>query len=123
AYAVKLATEKRDGYQGAIWLAPFDGSRPATQLTSGAGQDSSPRWSPDAARLAFLSDRGEPPKGRKRAPRNVYLLELEGGEARRLSSFTEDCADLTWSADGRSRAFVIHYGDHEESVCRYYVSE
>ena len=32
AYAVKLANEKRDGYRGAIWLAPFDGSRPATSV-------------------------------------------------------------------------------------------
>ena len=123
AYAVKLANEKRDGYRGAIWLAPFDGSRPATQLTSGAGQDSSPRWSPDAARLAFLSDRGEPPKGRKRAPRNVYLLELEGGEARQLSSFTEDCADLTWSPDGRSLAFVVRDGKPEDAEDSIHVYE
>jgi dipeptidyl aminopeptidase/acylaminoacyl peptidase len=106
AYSVKQANEKRDGYRGAIWVVPFDGSRPAAQLTNGVCQDSSPRWSPDGTRLAFLSDRGEVPKGRKRAPRNVYVLELAGGEARQLTSFTDDCSDLTWSPDGRSLAFA-----------------
>ena len=115
AYAVKVANDKRDGYRGAIWLAPFDGSRPAAQLTSGAGQDSSPRWSPDGGRLAFLSDRGEAPKGRKRAARNVYLLDLAGGEARQLTSFTEDCADLAWAPDGRSLAFVARDAKPEEA--------
>jgi dipeptidyl aminopeptidase/acylaminoacyl peptidase len=115
AYAVKTANEKHDGYRGAIWLIPFDGSRAATQLTSGVGQDSSPRWSPDGTRLAFLSDRGEAPKGRKRAPRNVYLLELEGGEARQIGSFTEDCGDLAWSPDGRSLAFVVRDAKPEDA--------
>lgn len=122
AYAVKTANEKRDGYRGAIWITPFDGSRAATQLTSGTGQDSSPRWSPDGTRLAFLSDRGEAPTGRKRAPRNVYLLELEGGEARQVGSFTEDCGDLAWSPDGRSLAFVVRDGkphDSEDGVRVY----
>ena len=106
AYAVRWSNDARDWYRGAIWLVPFGGG-PARQVTSGDGQDSSPRWSPDGRTLAFVSDRGEPPKGRKRAPRNVYLLELDGGEARRLTAFTEDCGDLTWSPDGSRLALVV----------------
>src|SRR5687767_9613096 len=95
AYAVKTANEKRDGYRGAIWIVPFDGSRAPVQITSGAAHDASPRWSPDGRRVTFLSERGDVPKGKKRAPRNLYVLDLEGGEARTLTSFEDDCADVT----------------------------
>src|SRR5438034_1189896 len=123
AFAVKTANEKRDGYRGAIWLVPFDGSRPLAQITAGAAHDSLPRWSPDGRRLAFTSDRGETPKGKKRPARNVFVLDLEGGEARQLTRFAEDCSDLVWSPDSRTLAFVVRDprddGDEDEGVRVY----
>jgi dipeptidyl aminopeptidase/acylaminoacyl peptidase len=107
AYAVRTANEKRDGYRGAIWLAPFDGSRPATQITAGVAHDSTPRWSPDGRRIVFASDRGERPKGKKRPPRNLFILDLDGGEARQLTAFEEDCADPVWAPDSKTLAFVV----------------
>ena len=106
AYAVKTANAERDGYQGALWLVSFDGDEPV-QISSGERHDSSPRWSPDSRRIAFTSDRGDVPAGRKRPPRNVFLLDLAGGEARQLTHFGDDCGDLTWSPDGRTLAFVV----------------
>ncbi|HEV8536787.1 MAG TPA: S9 family peptidase [Candidatus Limnocylindria bacterium] len=107
AYAVKAVNEKRDGYRGSIWLLPFDSTAAAVRLTAGESLDSSPRWSPDGRRIAFLSDRGEAPKGRKRPPRNVYALDLGGGEARTITRFADDCTDLAWSPDSKSLAFVV----------------
>src|SRR5207247_2326570 len=98
---------KRDGYLGAIWLVSADGATPPVQITAGTAQDSSPRWSPDGSELAFTSDRGEVPKGKKRPPRNIFVLDLAGGEARQLTRFGDDCSDVTWSPDGRSLAFVV----------------
>src|SRR5438270_3117285 len=106
AYSVKTANPKHDAYVGAIWLVSSDGTNPPAQITAGIAQDSSPRWSPDGSELAFTSDRGEVPKGRKRPPRNVFLLALAGSEARQLTHFGDDCSDLAWSPDGRSLAFV-----------------
>src|SRR5437879_13658845 len=94
ADAVKADNDPRDGYRGGIWLIPFDESESASQITSGVGQDSSPRWSPDGRNLAFLSDRGEPAKGKKRAPRNVYVQAQAGAEARPRTTFAGDCAGL-----------------------------
>jgi dipeptidyl aminopeptidase/acylaminoacyl peptidase len=107
AYAVKTANPKRDGYQGAIWVVASEGAQAATQITAGTAQDSSPQWAPDGERLAFTSDRGDVPKGKKRPPRNIFVLDLAGGEARQLTHFSDDCSDLAWSPDGRSLAFVV----------------
>jgi dipeptidyl aminopeptidase/acylaminoacyl peptidase len=44
---------------GQIWTVPVDGSATATQLFSARGTNSDPAWSPDGAKLAFQSNRGD----------------------------------------------------------------
>jgi len=110
AYAVRTVKPERDGYRSAIWLAPFDGTTEATRFIAGPGQDTLPRWSPDARTLAFVSDRAAPEKtdGKKdRKPKNVFVISLDGGEARQLTTFDDDCGDITWSPDGRRLAFTV----------------
>ena len=107
AYVVREIDREKDGYRSAIWLVPFAGG-PATRLTYGPGQDAQPRWSPDGRTLAFASDRGASDDGKKRKPKNIFLLALEsGGEARQLTTFEDDCGELTWSPDGTRLAFTV----------------
>jgi dipeptidyl aminopeptidase/acylaminoacyl peptidase len=108
AFVVRTVTPEHDGYRSSIWLVPFDGSSAAVQFTSGRNQDAQPRWSPDGRTLAFLSDRAAPekPEGKKRKPKNVFVLSLDGGEARQLTSFEDDCAEIAWSPDAHRIAFT-----------------
>ncbi|MGI8747948.1 MAG: TolB family protein, partial [Deinococcus sp.] len=73
-------------------------------LTLVEGRDSSPRWAPDGRSLAVLSDRrGEPDKPGKN---QVFLLPLDGGEARQLTRFETGVSELAFSPDGRYLSFL-----------------
>src|SRR3954452_21550466 len=52
-YVRVTVNEKKDGYDTALWIAPTDDGEPPRSFTSGPS-DSSPRWSPDGTRLAFV---------------------------------------------------------------------
>jgi dipeptidyl aminopeptidase/acylaminoacyl peptidase len=85
-------------YRRAIWLAPADGS-PPRRLTTGAKGDTTPRWSPDGRRLAFVSTRdGDKPQ--------IYIINIDGGEARRLTQMRQGATEPAWSADGARIAFL-----------------
>jgi dipeptidyl aminopeptidase/acylaminoacyl peptidase len=100
-----------DGYRQAIWLASTDGSSAPRQLTIGARHDRHARFSPDGRMLAFLSDRRnlveeEPDRAIVDGPdredlNQVYLLPLDGGEARRLTDLPRGVESFEWSPDGR----------------------
>jgi dipeptidyl aminopeptidase/acylaminoacyl peptidase len=71
---------------------------PARDLTSGNSRDTAPRWSPDGATLAFLSDRvGDTSQ--------LFLLPLGGGEARQLTTFKTGVSAPSFSPDGRYLSF------------------
>ena len=109
-----------DGYRHALWLVPTEDGRGARQLTLGAKHDRHPRFSPDGRTLAFISDRRglveeEPDratsgsKDRRQSREDddqVYLLPLDGGEARRLTDLPRGVDAFEWSPDG-TRLVVV----------------
>ena len=99
-YTLVKVAAKHDGYETALWIVPATGG-PSRQLTSGP-HDSSARWSPDGKLLAFLR---VTEKDGKPQPPQIYLLSMEGGEARPITEMPKGASDLVWSPDGRSLAF------------------
>ena len=105
-----------DGYRHALWLVPTDGSAAPRQVTLGARRDHHPRFSPDSATLAFISDRRSLVEDEttwpKREPKDredieqVHLLPLDGGEARRLTDLPRGVDAFEWSPDG-TRLVVV----------------
>jgi dipeptidyl aminopeptidase/acylaminoacyl peptidase len=93
---------KHDGYDTAIWTVPSTGGS-ARQLTAGP-RDASPRWSPDGMRVAFTRG-AESPAGARPLPGQIYVLRMDGGEARQLTDLPKGASNLEWSPDGGTIAF------------------
>jgi acylaminoacyl-peptidase len=115
AFSVKRASVGRDGYRHSVWMAPTDGSAPARQVTIGGRTDRYARFSPDGRTLAFISDRRllveeEPDRPKEAKDRldcdQIFLLPLDGGEARRLTDLPRGANEFAWSPDGRWLAVV-----------------
>ncbi len=101
-YVRVTVNEKREGYDTALWIVPTDGSEPPRPFTSGPA-DSSPRWSPDGTRLAFVRSVRKDGKGQ---PPQIYLMSTKGGEAAALTDLTDGAGGPLWSPDGRTIAFA-----------------
>jgi dipeptidyl aminopeptidase/acylaminoacyl peptidase len=100
AYAVSAADTVKDKRQWDLWMTRWDGSS-QVQLTFSEESETTPRWSPDGRRLAFLSSRGDP-----RDVDQVWVLERAGGEARRVSELPGGVTDFAWAPDGRRMALI-----------------
>jgi dipeptidyl aminopeptidase/acylaminoacyl peptidase len=64
------------------------------QLTRGDNSDRAPKFSPDGTRLALLSERG------KNATSQIYVLDLRGGEARKITGSNAGIRGYEWLNDG-----------------------
>ena len=85
------------GAQPGLWIADADGSS-ARQHTSGAF-DFYPRWSPDGARIAFVT---EPLDGSP--SRRIAVVDVTGARRRVLTDGLIDERPI-WSPDSRTIAF------------------
>ena len=78
---------------GDLYTLPIGGGR-AERITSGMAFDSQPRFSPDGARIVFISDRdgGEA----------VWVSDADGGEPRKIGTGggATEFASPSWSPDG-----------------------
>ncbi|QOC24304.1 S9 family peptidase [Wenzhouxiangella sp. AB-CW3] len=82
-----------------LWMVGADGSdhRP---LLSGRESYSSPRFSPDGERLAYVADDG---KGKAQ----LFVRWLDSGETAMITGLTESPSSIAWSPDGEQIAFSM----------------
>ncbi|MDR7484815.1 MAG: S9 family peptidase [Armatimonadota bacterium] len=92
------------GYRSALWLVDAAGGTPR-QFTTGEARDQSPVWSPDGTRVLFLSDRGAAPSDR-RPPKHLWVIPVDGGEARRITQGEHGPSEAVWSPQGTQIAFT-----------------
>src|SRR5437762_3424158 len=126
AYVLTRIDRAQNRRNSSIWMVATDGSRSAWQFTTSPQTSNSPRWSPDGKSLAFISSRPDstsaptaspnptagptPPAAAgamSEQPRNqVYLLSMNGGEEKRITSLKNGVSLFRWSPDGTRIAFV-----------------
>jgi dipeptidyl aminopeptidase/acylaminoacyl peptidase len=108
--AYSVSTPDMDSNRGVsnVWIVSTTGGNP-TQITQG-GRDNSPAWSPDGKTLAFLSGRD--------GTSQIYLLSMDGGEAKKLTHLSTGADLFHWSPDGQSLAFTSSvYPDCSDDAC------
>ena len=82
-----------------IWMTTLDTKR-HVQLTFGDKSSTNPKWSPDGNWIAFVSNR-------KDNRNQLYLLNMNGGEAEPMTDGKSAVGNFEWSRDGRSIAFTM----------------
>jgi dipeptidyl aminopeptidase/acylaminoacyl peptidase len=92
----------KDQYRSNLWIVEADGSR-VRELTSGARNDSSPEWSPDGKRIAFLSDRD--------GTNQLHVMWLDTREVAQLTHLEQAPTNIKWSPDGKWIAFTAFQAD------------
>ncbi|MEO7135586.1 MAG: S9 family peptidase [Vicinamibacterales bacterium] len=98
-FTIEKADWKANRRIGHIFRINADGTG-QVQLTFGERGESSPRWSPDGKWVAFTTRRDAD------ANNQIYLLSVEGGEARRLTTHPTAPGSLTWAPEGKAIYFV-----------------
>jgi dipeptidyl aminopeptidase/acylaminoacyl peptidase len=122
AYVLTRVDRAQNRRNSSIWMAATDGSRAPWQFTTSPQSSSSPRWSPDGKSLAFLSSRpesspaatpaaGAASTGTAEAPRTqIYVLSMNGGEAKRITNLKNGVSVFRWSPDGTRFVVVSRMG-------------
>src|SRR5262249_40212262 len=80
-----------------IWMMTVS-PRELRQFTNSTKSESSPRWSPDGKKLAFISGRDGSPQ--------IFVIPADGGEAIKLTDGKNGIQSFDWSPDGRQISFL-----------------
>ena len=105
-YVRRFADPMTDRRYSNLWIVNSDGTdhRP---LTTGNHNDASPRWSPDGARLAYLSDTD--------GKQQIYVRWMDSGQTARITNLDQSPDAIEWSPDGKMLSFsslVLGKGPH-----------
>ena len=90
-----------------LWMIDADGTnnRP---LRSETRSFSTPRWSPDGTRIAYVSAAEGSPQ--------LYVRWMDSGQTALLTNLVEAPGAITWSPDGRSIAFTQLVASNKEPL-------
>lgn len=101
-YVLRTVDVDADARVHTIWRVGARTGEPR-QLTRGKA-DTSPAWSPDGTRIAFLRAQDGPPQ--------LWLLPADGGEPEQLTTLPLGAGTPLWSPDGATIAFAAAVDQH-----------
>ena len=83
-------------YAGDLWRVARQGGE-ATRLTTGAGTESNPIFSPDGSQITF--------RGEYEGNGDVYVVPVSGGQPKRLTFHPDNDIPVGWTPDGKHIVF------------------
>ncbi|HEY7753357.1 MAG TPA: prolyl oligopeptidase family serine peptidase, partial [Steroidobacteraceae bacterium] len=98
-YAVTTYDDEKDKGEADLYVVPTAGGEPR-RLTSMAGNESEPAWSPDGRFIAFVAKRGEDKASQ------LYVIPVDGGEAVKVGDIPTGVATPKWFPDSSRIAFI-----------------
>jgi dipeptidyl aminopeptidase/acylaminoacyl peptidase len=97
---------EEDKNESHIWLLNIKEKEPK-QFTFGKSSESNPRWSPDNKTLIFTSSRqGENDKKDDKPKLQLFIMSVDGGEAKKLTYREDAVRSPKWSPNGKTVAFT-----------------
>ena len=95
-YVRRFADPMTDKRYANLWIISVEGNdqRP---LTTGNHMDTSPRWSPDGTRVAYLSDAD--------GKQQIYVRWMDSGQTARITNLEQSPDAIAWSPDGKLLSF------------------
>lgn len=97
-YVCNAMSVMKDRRRTRLWMVDADG-RNHRKLGSGEHDESSPRWSNDGERIAYVAGSEEGSE--------IFVRWLQAGETARLTQLPHSPRGLTWSPDGDWLAFSM----------------
>jgi dipeptidyl aminopeptidase/acylaminoacyl peptidase len=126
-YVVTTVDRRQNRRFSSIWLIAIDGKSAPRQLTNNSFSSNSPRWSPDGQAIAFITSRPATSDPGETVRPQIWLLPLNGGEPRRITTLRNGAGNFQWSPDGKRIVCVSRTGpsdsraeNRERSDVRHY---
>ncbi len=98
-------------YAGDIWISPKEGGT-AIRLSSPAGEELFPRFSPDGREIAFTANYD--------GSECIYVMPVSGGEPRRVTYHSAADRMVCWWPDGKSVVFASRRESFSDRVSQFY---
>ena len=100
-------------YAGDIWVVPKEGGT-ASRLSSPAGEETFPRFSPDGSHIAF--------SGNYDGNTDIYVIPSMGGTAKRITHHPMNDRVLGWHPDGDKILYVSSRESGRQRFNQFYTA-
>ncbi|WP_441000536.1 S41 family peptidase [Fodinibius sp. SL11] len=98
-------------YANDLWITSRNGGE-ARRLTSGAGSETHPHFSPDGSKIAFTAQYD--------GNTDVYVISAEGGQAKRLTWHPNEDRVTGWTPDSEQVLFISGRKGHPTQLSTFY---
>ena len=122
AFASNRSADKEKNENSDIWVMDAKPGAPMKQLSTWAGTDRSPKWSPDGKSIAYFSSSSNL-NFTMYGQNTIAVVAATGGQPTALAgNLDRPASDLQWSKDGRQLNFLVE-DDRSQYIAQLNISD